>query len=134
MTALPPRRVHAVAFSLIGVLRAGWHWVLDLPTEKWQNAEFDSVVNVSLNILKESPIDGFATAPELEWYTLAELPLDELFVGKDVEKGMERLVEAVDKARLTCEYAFLHTLSSKDLALLNNFILNQLSSKYGGAG
>ena len=136
VTAHPPHRVRTVAASLLSALKAFWDSLLDLPTEMWERAEFGSVVNVSLNVLKESNefTKNGDKASELEWYTLSELPLNELFVGKDVEEGMERLRRAVDKARLTSEYAFLHTLSPKDLALLNNFILNQLSSKYGGAG
>ena len=96
---------------------------LDKSRKKWQAANMEDTLNVSLNMLRHGLQGG---AQLLQFRTLFESTLGGLTGG-----NLPAIKLITSAARCTTEaFPFFHTLQSQDMSKVNSLMLNQLSEKY----
>ena len=107
----------------------------------WENAAFNDLLNVSLNVLMPpSYPDNFELRRGcdrcsnernvFEWLTLLEAPIEHFLPGQSIATNA---IQAAARCT-TPELSFLYTLSDKDLAQINTLLLNQISSRCSAQG
>ena len=104
----------------------------DPSSNNWKRAKFNNLINVSLNIVSppaDKPRQQDVCSHEFTFMTLMELTMDDMLVGEKVAASKVR--EA--RASVTPEFSFLYTLIRRDCSMINNLILNQISSHFGNA-